>query len=123
MMLTGLLLAGLLMSDPGPRCYDGLDELNALRAEHGLPALQYDEGLARAAGGCAIYRAQRLMTGHTSNDFAALPAGVQAAAAGCAAWPPQWGWGSCAKFKNWRYAGAAWVMGRDGRRYMHTFYK
>jgi hypothetical protein len=106
-------------SDSEPACWDGLDEVNALRASRGLPPFLYDPDLTLAAGGCARWRAERLCAGHTPNDFAALPPGSFASAAGCAAWPPELGWGACATFENWRHAGAAWVMGRDGRRYMH----
>jgi hypothetical protein len=28
---------------------------------------------------------------------------------------------SCCVYENYTYAGAAWVSGRDGRRYMHLF--
>jgi hypothetical protein len=108
-------------SDSEPTCWDGLEEVNALRASKGLPPFLYDPDLACAAGGCALVRAQWLCQGHTSNDFAALPDGAFAQAAGCAAWPQELGWGSCCTFEHWRYAGAAWVMGRDGRRYMHLF--
>lgn len=98
-----------------------LAEVNTCRIARGLRPFVYDEGLARAAAGCAEYRAARLIEGHTSNDFTAVPRGVQARAAGCAAWPPQLGWGSCCCYDNYTYAGAAWYMGRDGRRYMHLF--
>ena len=60
------------------------------------------------------------MTGHC-DDFAALPPGSVASAAGCAAWHPSAGWGSCCTLENHRYAGAAYSYGRDGRRYMHIF--
>ena len=101
--------------------WDALDEVNALRASRGLPAFIRDDGLSRAAAGCADFRAERLIQGHTSNDFAALPAGTWATAAGCAAWPQGMGWGSCCTFEGHRYAGAAYSIGRDGRRYMHLF--
>jgi hypothetical protein len=104
-----------------PACWDGLEEVNAARAARGLPPYEYDEDLTRAAGGCALWRAARLCSGHTPNDFSALPPGSWASAAGCAAWTPELGWGSCCSFENWRYAGAAWAIGRDGRRYMHVF--
>lgn len=100
---------------------EALDEVNAARARRGLPPFQHDEGLTRAAQACAQYRADRLIEGHTSNDFAFLPAGSQAAAGGCAAWEPSWGWGSCCTYDRYAYAGAAYALGRDGRRYMHLF--
>ncbi|HEX3149015.1 MAG TPA: hypothetical protein VHR66_13120 [Gemmataceae bacterium] len=101
--------------------YDGLKEVNAVRAARGLKPYIYDEGLARAAAGCATYRAERLMAGHTNNDFSALPAGSTASAAGCAAWEPGMGWGACCTYDNYTYCGAAWKLGRDGKRYMHLF--
>jgi hypothetical protein len=100
---------------------EALDEVNAVRAKRGLPAFQYDEGLTRAAQACAQFRADRLIQGHTSNDFAFLPAGAQAPAAGCAAWEPSMGWGACCTYERYAYAGAAYALGRDGRRYMHLF--
>jgi hypothetical protein len=100
---------------------DGLDEVNAVRAARGLRPFVRDNELTRAAAGCADFRAARLIAGHTSNDFTALPSGAYAAATGCAAWTPDWGWGSCCTYENWTYAGAAWTTGRDGRRYMHLF--
>ena len=100
---------------------DALDEVNAARAAHGLRPFLRDGELTRAAAGCADYRAARLLAGHTSNDFTALPSGAYATATGCAAWGPEWGWGSCCSYENWSYAGAAYTVGRDGRRYMHLF--
>jgi hypothetical protein len=100
---------------------DALAEVNAARAARGLPPFAHDEGLAQAARACANLRAQYLVAGHTANDFAALPAGTTASAAGCGALEPSWGWRSCCTFDNYRYAGAAVVMGRDGRRFMHLF--
>lgn len=98
-----------------------LAEVNALREARGQHPFVYDEGLARAAAGCAAWRADRLMEGHTPNDFAALPPGVHARSAGCAAWHPSLGWGSCCIHDQGTYAGAAWVMGRNGKRHMHLF--
>lgn len=98
-----------------------LDEVNATRAARRLPPFKFDANLTLAAEGCAKYRAANLIEGHTRNDFAYLPAGVFAPAAGCAAWPPQYGWGACCTYENWTYAGAAIVIGRDGKRYMHIF--
>jgi hypothetical protein len=98
-----------------------LDEVNAARAARGLRPFALDENLARAASACAIFRAQNRMDGHTSNDFAFLPPGAQARSAGCAAWPAAMGWGSCCTFDNYQYAGAAFCVGPDGRRYMQLF--
>lgn len=100
---------------------EALAEVNAWRAARGLPPFEYDEGLTRAAAGCARHRAQSLCFGHTSNDFAALPAGCQADSAGCAAYPDSLGWLSCCMTDHRRYGGAAWVRGADGKRYMHLF--
>lgn len=98
-----------------------LDEVNATRASRGLPPFQYDEGLTRAAQACSQFRADHLIQGHTSSDFAFVPAGSYASAAGCAAWDPSMGWGACCTYEQHAYAGAAYAMGRDGRRYMHLF--
>ena len=98
-----------------------LKEVNAARTARGLPPYVEDPLLTEAARAAATFRAERLIEGHTWNDFAFIPAGGFAAAAGCAAWQPEWGWGSCCTFERWRYAGAAWDTGRDGRRYMHLF--
>ena len=100
---------------------DALDEVNAVRVKRGLPKFVRDEGLTKAAEKCADYRATRLISGHTSDDFAFVPASSQASAAGCAAWSPSMGWGACCTYESYRHAGAAWAKGRDGRRYMHLF--
>lgn len=100
---------------------DALDEVNATRAARGLHPFVRDEGLTQAAAGCAEFRAARLMAGHTANDFAAVPSGAYATAAGCAAWDPGMGWGACCTYDNYTYAGAAYAYGPDGRRYMHLF--
>jgi hypothetical protein len=100
---------------------DALEEVNAARAARGLRPFIEDPDLTAGAINVADFRAERLMQGHTRNDFAGLPEGCRARAAGCAAWPPSLGWGACCTYENWTYAGAAWAMGRDGRRYMHLF--
>jgi hypothetical protein len=100
---------------------DGLDEVNAQRAARGMRPYVRDDGLTQAAKACAAFRAERGMFGHTSNDFAFLPAGSTAASAGCAAYPANQGWMSCCVYENYTYAGAAYVTGRDGRRYMQLF--
>jgi hypothetical protein len=109
--MTGLARAG----------EDALAEVNAARAARGLRPFIKDTGLTAGAINVADFRAERLMAGHTSNDFAGLPAGCTANAAGCAAWEPSWGWGACCTYEHYTYAGAAWTVGRDGRRYMQLF--
>jgi hypothetical protein len=100
---------------------DALDEVNAARAARGLRPFTKDDDLTAGAINVADFRAERLIAGHTANDFGGLPEGCTARAAGCAAWEPSMGWGACCTYENYRYAGAAWAMGRDGRRYMHLF--
>ena len=104
-----------------PSAQQVLDEVNAARAARGLRPFLLDENLARAASDCAAYRARHRIEGHTSNDFAFLPKGATARAAGCAAWPVGWGWGACCTYDNYQYAGAAFSVGADGNRYMHIF--
>lgn len=100
---------------------DGLDEVNAKRAARGLRPFVRDEGLTQAARACASFRAAHGLFGHTSNDFGFLPPGATASAAGCAAYPAQYGWMSCCTYDGYTYGGAAWVTGSDGKRYMHLF--
>jgi hypothetical protein len=100
---------------------EALDEVNAVRRNRGLPPYAKDDSLTKAAMSAAQFRAERRMVGHTPNDFSHVPQGSSASAAGCAAWTPDWGWGSCCTYENWSYAGAAYVVGEDGRRYMHLF--
>lgn len=100
---------------------DGLDEVNAQRAARGLRPYMRDEGLTQAARACAAFRAAHRLFGHTSNDFAFVPPGSFASSAGCAAYPAGYGWMSCCVYENHNYAGAAWVTGADGKRYMHLF--
>jgi hypothetical protein len=100
---------------------DALDEVNAARAARGLRPFIRDAALTDAAKGAARFRASRRMRGHTSNDFSFIPSGGSATAAGCAAWSPGMGWGSCCTYENYTYAGASWSIGSDGLRYMHLF--
>ena len=103
---------------------DAFEEVNAYRAQRGLRPFIRDEGLSIAAGRAAVFRAQHRIEGHVSGgmgDFQFVPAGSFASSAGCAAWPPEMGWGSCCVRDNYTYAGAAWAMGADGQRYMHLF--
>jgi hypothetical protein len=100
---------------------DALEEVNQARARRGLRPFIRDHGLTQAAASAAGYRAAHRMAGHTPNDFAHLPPGSHATSAGCAAWPPSMGWGSCCWQENFTYAGASYAMGDDGLRYMHLF--
>jgi hypothetical protein len=121
MVVLSLLTFALPALAGNPTGEETLAEVNALRAARGLSPYVYDANLAAGAAACAQFRADRLMAGHTSNDFAFLPPGASARAGGCAAWPVGMGWGSCCVYDGYRYAGAAWAMGRDGKRYMHLF--
>lgn len=100
---------------------EALSEVNAKRAMRGLRPYIFDAGLTQAAQSCASFRASRHMFGHTGNDFQFLPSGSHASSAGCAAYPASYGWMSCDVYDNYTYAGAAWAMGADGKRYMHIF--
>jgi len=110
---------------PTPSTYNGssdaLDEVNAYRAKRGLPPFQRDELLTQAAQKAASIRASKLIAGHLNSDFDCLPPGAQADAAGCGALEDSWGWGTCCSDENYAHAGAAWVRGSDGKRYMHLF--
>ena len=105
----------------GSSCAEALEEVNTTRAQRGLKPFVHDPELSKAAFGCAKARAASLIAGHLPSDFAYLPSGASAESAGCAAWEPSWGWGACCTYDSYTYAGAAWVMGSDGRRYMHLF--
>lgn len=118
---TAVLLALLTFTPFARAGEDALDEVNRARAARGLPPFQRDDSLVAAAKACADFRASRLMEGHTGNDFQFLPRGASAAASGCAAWRQGEGWGSCCTYERWRTAGAAYAIGRDGRRYMQLF--
>lgn len=100
---------------------DALEEVNAARAKRGLRPFVPDPLLNQAARACARLRATNRIEGHLASDFAYLPSGATATSAGCGALEPSWGWGTCCTYDNYTYAGAAWVMGADGRRYMHLF--
>jgi hypothetical protein len=100
--------------------HDALAEVNAARKARGLRPFIRDDGLMRGALHVAKWRADRLIEGHTRNEFGGLPKGVKADAAGCAAWHGN-DWGACCTYDNYRFAGAGWCYGRDQRRYMHIF--
>lgn len=101
---------------------DALAEVNEYRAKRGLPPFQHDPLLTQAALKAAQQRANRGIAGHLpESDFTCLPPGASADAAGCGALEDSWGWGTCCADDNYSHAGAAWVRGADGRRYMHLF--
>lgn len=101
---------------------EALDELNELRAKRGLKPYIRDNGLTLAAARAAKARADRLLFGHLENDFACLPSGTRADAAGCAAYPAQDGFLACCMYdSSFRFAGAVSILGRDGRMYHHLF--
>lgn len=98
-----------------------IDEVNAKRAARGLRPFLHDPLLTEAAQKCAEFRARHRLFGHTNNDFGFLGFGARASAAGCAAYEPHYGWLSCCTYDGYTYAGAAYVVGADGKRYMHLF--
>ena len=100
---------------------DALDEVNQARAARGLPPFIKDQNLTIGALNAARARASHHISGHLPNDFHYLPPGSVASAAGCGALTPDWGWGSCCTYDRYTYAGAAFVWGHDGKRYMHLF--
>lgn len=101
---------------------EALDEVNAARAKRGLRPFVKCDLLTTGAVNAATHRAARRIEGHIpGGDFAFLPAGASATAAGCAAWPTGYGWGACCTYESFTHAGAAYAMGNDGRRYMHLF--
>lgn len=110
---------------------DALAEVNAARRASGLRPFLRDNGLTRAAKGCAKYRADRLMEGHTRDDLSFVPASTMALipvgpggwlriSGGCGASGGPWA--TCCTFdREWTYAGAAFCWGPDRRRYMQLF--
>lgn len=105
-----------------PAVVDALAEVNAKRAARGLRPYLPDPLLAEGAARLAAARAARLQFGHFTGglgDFAHLPPGAVAAATGCGAYPPSYGWMTCATYDGYTHAGAAWAAGADGKRYMH----
>lgn len=100
---------------------EALNEVNAARATRGLRPFVHDPNLTVAAQACASIRSSSRIAGHLANDFSYLPGGVSASASGCGALELSWGWGTCRTYDNYTYAGAAVVMGADGKRYMHLF--
>lgn len=100
---------------------NAFDEVNETRAKKGLKPFKYDVKLTEGAMACAVERATKQIKGHLRDDFAFLPEGTKASGAGCAAWPPDMGWGACFTYEDYEYGGAAYAIGEDGLRYMHLF--
>jgi hypothetical protein len=119
--LLAMLIASTFTAPNANAGEDAIAEVNAARAARGLKPFIRDEGLTAGAINVADVRAKALCAGHTANDFAGLPVGCHASAAGCAAWQQGQGWGACCTYENWTYAGAAYAVGRDGKRYMQLF--
>jgi hypothetical protein len=116
------LFAMLLVASRAKAGEDALHEVNAQRAARGLAPYIADPALTQAAIAAADFRAANQIRGHTSNDLAFLPAGsIDVPAIGCGALETLWGWGSCCTFDNYTHAGAAFTLGKDGRRYMHLY--
>ena len=112
-------------ASPGPAT-DALDELNRLRAMRGLYPLIRDDGLTQGALSCATYRAQHGIRGHVTGglgDFAFIKVG-SASVGGCSAVEAEWGFLACEQYtRQYRYAGAASVVGPGGIVYNHLFLK
>lgn len=107
--------AGLELGDP-------LTQLNAQRAARGLPPYIEDPALTAGAKAAASARAQAGQFAHTPNDFAYLPPGAVAHSAGCGCWHPGFGFMACNMDSvQYRFAGAGWARGPDGRVFCHLF--
>lgn len=117
-ILTILLSLALINTSYAQKAYDGLNEVNTARAQRGLRPYIRDHGLTQAATNAATERARYRIKGHTNNDF---KYSTSARAAGCGAMSPSWGWRTCCTYENYTYAGAAFVIGDDGKRYMHLY--
>lgn len=116
-----MLTMGMVQPAGADEPYDAMAELNAIRRSRGLRPFIRDEGLTRGAMSAAKFRADRFIKGHAKSDFAFLPRGVTAEAAGCSACDPWWGFLACCDDENWLFGGAASCKGADGRIYHHLF--
>ena len=101
---------------------NAMTEVNAKRALKGLPALQVDLLLCKAAHDCAKQRAARNIHGHLPESDFSYVHGTSATVGGCGALEDSWGWETCAyDSSQYTVGGAAWVRGPNGLRFMHFF--
>lgn len=130
-VLLSLLLA------PSAFGADALDEVNALRRANGLRPFQRDPMLSTSAENCAQYRAARLMENHIGaprnmrpgrwypvqglGDHQFLASGHMADVHTGAGVCHGGRFDACCVYDHYRYAGASWVTGRDGRIYCSLF--
>ena len=92
---------------------DGMDEVNEWRRRSGLPPFIEDPAMTKFAELKARFRAERnLRDGHHGPQPAAgWHEGTGEATA-------TWGWLTCESESDFKYAGAALCVGRDGTRFM-----
>lgn len=119
-----LFAVAVLFAGPVGAADPALDVLNKQRSARGLYPYILDANLQASAENLARFRAANLIAGHTANDFAGCVPGCNAQCTGCSAWEgwvvAQLGFGSCQDYsQEYRYAGAAWETGKDGRIYSH----
>ena len=100
---------------------EALAEVNAARAAKGLRPFVHDPNLTAGAMQAATLRAERGIHGHLANDFACLPPGTTAAAAGCGVEHLGFGFLACCVYDNFQTAGAAKCRDANGRWYFHLF--
>ena len=116
MRQTLLLLAVLIGS---PALAQPMAEVNAQRANFGLPPLIEDARLSRWAQMKAEWQARRgicLDNGYNGHEGPGCGPGY-VEGTGCL--PQHWGWGTCAmRVLGTHAAGAGLAMGPDGKRYM-----
>lgn len=100
---------------------DALDELNARRQVRGLRPYLRDETMTLAAARCALVRAHYRIRGHLLDEYS-TPWTGGARSTGCAGNEVRHGFMACNDdATQYTYAGAAYVVGSDGRLYCHLF--
>lgn len=101
-----------------------LEQVNARRRAAGLTPYIECPDLAAGAKACAEYRAAQGIAAHTGNDFAFLPRGCRASAAGCniAAHGGTAAFQTCAMYEAaCTHCGCATARAADGRVFHHLF--